>query len=369
MLPSSKRKGITLSSSLLVKILVALLCFYVGWQFGGSYNNNSNSNGVAPKPSSSQRRTTADEMEFAKPQLAATVMFTAAPKQTPPPQEGGEEDNRSGGDEVVNTNNPNAKYAKMYNRPETLNCPPESDFKYLQIPLAHLPRKKPTSVREKYNRRAHNCGRNGIWNRVTRKDHEMILDVLFKMAKLKRGAYVFDWGTGCGEKLQFLTERFNISGFGIDVSDLTIHYAQANTSALNHYCVADGTKMEWIPSNYFDNAISFGSVYHVYNRTMFCHVLREMVRMIVPGGSIYNGWTENGEFKREHIEPCLGDLPVEIQIVEEREAFHHVPNFPLKAHQEVPNTYSLVVFKNKATTPKHFEKFPIQCDKHKCVKV
>eukprot|EP00759_Apiculatamorpha_spiralis_P008695 PhF_6_TR15623/c0_g1_i3/m.24241 len=125
MLPSSKRKGITLSSSLLVKILVALLCFYVGWQFGGSYNNNSNSNGVAPKPSS-QRRTTADEMEFAKPQLAATVMFTAAPKQTLPPlvpQEGGEGEDRSGGDEVVNTNNPNAKYAKMYNRPETLNCP------------------------------------------------------------------------------------------------------------------------------------------------------------------------------------------------------------------------------------------------------
>jgi len=365
---SKPRRALQVST--VMKIIVAIFFFVVGWKLGAP-------SGPITYPLASTNVPTATKMilKMATPQPAEA---TEVPKEltTKHKAEKIEDDDEiqaaPGQEETPKESvNPNAKYAIMYGRPEALMCPLESTFDYLQIPLKHLPRKKRTSVREKYNRRAHNCAANGIWNKVTANDHYIILEGMQRMAKMKSGAYVFDWGTGCGEKLKFLTEKFNISGFGIDVSDLTIRYAQVNTTKRNHYCVADGTKMEWIPSNYFDHSISFGSVYHVYNRTMFCHVLREMVRITVPGGSVYNGWTENGEYKREHVEPCLGDLPVEIKIFEEREVFPltKLDHFPLKAQQDTPNTYSLVVFKHKPTTPEHFKHFPISCTTHKCVKV
>ncbi|CUI14842.1 methyltransferase, putative [Bodo saltans] len=250
-----------------------------------------------------------------------------------------------------------------------LKCPQESDFNELQIPLKHLPRGKKTSVAEKYNRRAHNCASNGIWNRVTIDDHHRILHDIVKIGKIQKNSFVLDWGSGCGHSLQFLFDEYDVTGVGIDVSNLTIAYARTNTTKADLHCVADGTKLEWIPSNFFDHALSFGSIYHVYNRTMFCHVIRQLVRIVKPGGTVYNGWTENGEYKRVHVPMCLADLDVDIEIVEEKKGFADVAIFPLKAQQTTPNTYSLVVTKKKPTS--NFEAFlldniPITCGVHVC---
>lgn len=252
-----------------------------------------------------------------------------------------------------------------------LHCPPEdpNNFNDLQIPLKHLPRGKKTSVAEKYNRRAHNCAGNGIWNRVTIEDHHKILHNMVRLGRIKKHAFVLDWGSGCGHSLQFLFDEYDTTGVGIDVSSQTIAYARTNTTRANLHCVADGTKLEWIPSNFFDHAISFGSIYHVYNRTMFCHVLRQLVRVVKPGGTVYNGWTENAEYKRDHVAMCFGDLDVTADVLEEKKEFADVAIFPLKAQQDVPNTYSLVVTKRKATEderPFLFQNIPITCGVHKC---
>jgi ubiquinone/menaquinone biosynthesis C-methylase UbiE len=250
-----------------------------------------------------------------------------------------------------------------------LKCPQESSFDDLQIPLKHLPRGKKTSVAEKYNRRAHNCASNGIWNRVTIDDHHRILHDIVKIGKIKKESFVLDWGSGCGHSLQFLFDEYDVTGVGIDVSNLTIAYARSNTTKADLHCVADGTKLEWIPSNFFDHALSFGSIYHVYNRTMFCHVIRQLVRVVKPGGTVYNGWTENAEFKRAHVAMCLADLDVDVEIVEEKKGFADVAIFPLKAQQTLPNTYSLVVTKKSPTS--NYESFlleniPIACGVHVC---
>lgn len=251
---------------------------------------------------------------------------------------------------------------------------PETDpnkFSDLQIPLKHLPRGKKTSVAEKYNRRAHNCVSNGIWNRVTIEDHHKILHNMVRLGRVQKNSFVLDWGSGCGHSLQFLNDEYDVTGVGIDVSELTIAYARTNTSKANLHCVADGTKLQWIPSNFFDHAISFGSVYHVYNRTLFCHVLRQLVRVVKAGGTVYNGWTENAEYKRDHVKMCFEDLDVSFQIFEERKEFANVAIFPLKAQQDAPNTYSLVITKTTPTLgdePFFWENMPIVCGVHKCEK-
>ena len=227
-----------------------------------------------------------------------------------------------------------------------LTCPPYSaEIEQLQIPLKHLPRKRKTSVSQKYDRRAHNCATNGIWNRVTREDHMTILENIVKAANIKRDSFVMDWGSGCGHALERLTLEYGITGLGIDVSNLTIAFARENTTKRNMHCVADGTKLDWIQSNTFDHVFSFGSIYHVYNRSLFCHVLRQLVRIVKRGGSVYNGWTENAEYKRNHVHMCFADLPVNVEILEEADLMKNVKIFPLKAQQETINTYSLVLTK------------------------
>jgi ubiquinone/menaquinone biosynthesis C-methylase UbiE len=254
-----------------------------------------------------------------------------------------------------------------------VTCPPyDQGIDALQIPLKHLPRKKPTTVGQKYDRRAGNCATNGIWNRVTQKDHYNILRGMARLGEIKKGSFVLDWGSGCGHSLEWLTKEWGATGIGIDVSNKTIAYARANTTQENMHCVADGTKLEWLPTEFFDNVISFGSIYHVYNRTLFCHVLRQLARVVKVGGTVYNGWTENAEYKRDHVAMCLEDLPVTFKIFEEAVEFKNVEIFPLKSQQDTPNTYSLVIYKKG---PIHREdeeaqfkldNIPITCTVHVC---
>ncbi|KEG09216.1 hypothetical protein DQ04_05601050 [Trypanosoma grayi] len=239
---------------------------------------------------------------------------------------------------------------RAHNRVEWPLCPPyDPSFELRQIPLEHLPRKKPTSVAEKYDRRAHNCQKDGIWHRVTIEDHKAILLVIANLLKVKKGDRLLDWGSGCGHHLQFMNTFFGAVGLGIDISNKTTEYARDMTSKQNHYCAADGTQLNWLPSNYFDHAYSFGSIYHVYNVTLFCSVLQQLTRVVRPGGKIYNGWTEESEFPRGNVEPCVSKVyPLScllVEIIEEANLFRHVKLFPLKARQHKPNTYSLLIHK------------------------
>eukprot|EP01065_Artemidia_motanka_P048476 TRINITY_DN7813_c0_g1_i2.p1 TRINITY_DN7813_c0_g1~~TRINITY_DN7813_c0_g1_i2.p1 ORF type:complete len:416 (+),score=148.85 TRINITY_DN7813_c0_g1_i2:100-1248(+) len=241
----------------------------------------------------------------------------------------------------------------------------------LQIPLKHLPRKRPTTVDQKYDRRASLCLGNGIWHRVSLEDHMNILKVIVGLLGVKRGDHVYDWGSGCGHKLRHLAEQYGTTGFGLDVSEKSVHYALVNTTSANHFCRANGARTEtWMPENYFSHALSFGSVYHVYNRTVFCDVIRSMVRVVRAGGSVYNGWTDNSEFRRADVAACLSDLPVTFKILEEKTAFSDVGFFPLKGKQggrPPPPTYSLVVRKQAATTAANWRRLPLTCDEKQCV--
>ncbi|RNF26141.1 methyltransferase [Trypanosoma conorhini] len=229
-----------------------------------------------------------------------------------------------------------------------LTCPPYDAVALdrLQIPLEHLPRKRVTSVAAKYNRRAHGCLKDGIWHRVRAEDHREIIRGIVRLSGIAKGSFVLDWGSGCGQSMQFMYEEYGVKSIGIDVANATVFYARLLTSDELLHCVADGTNLSWVPTDFFDHVISFGSVLHVFNQTLFCNVLRQMVRVVRPLGTVYNGWSDESDFRRRHVPLCLADLPVTYKIVEEKDAFSHVRVFPLKARQSKPNTYSLVITKH-----------------------
>eukprot|EP00756_Hemistasia_phaeocysticola_P055031 Hpha_TRINITY_DN30949_c0_g1::TRINITY_DN30949_c0_g1_i1::g.112259::m.112259 len=189
-----------------------------------------------------------------------------------------------------------------------IECPKVDAATGGDIPLEHLPRGKPTTVAQKYDRRASNCFKHGLWSSVALEDHRKIMDVIAQVTHMKREALLFDWGCGCGHKLQWFTRTHNTSGLGVDVSAKSLAYAKNETTRANNFCWADGSNLWWVPPNTFDVAFSFGSVFHLYNESLICKSYREMVKLVKPGGYVYNGWTAEDEFTNSALYKCLGTV-------------------------------------------------------------
>ena len=177
-----------------------------------------------------------------------------------------------------------------------IDCPALAPAVHMEIPLEHLPRKKRTTVAQKYDRRAVNCLKHGLWSSVSKGDHYKIMKGIADLIDLKKNDVVFDWGSGCGHKLHWFTKEYNTSGVGVDLSFKTLQYAWENTTKANKYCYGDGSLLDWIPSNTFDSVFSFGAIFHVYNETLMCRSYREMVRIAKKGAKIFNGWSSEDEF-------------------------------------------------------------------------
>eukprot|EP01062_Namystynia_karyoxenos_P081072 TRINITY_DN8843_c3_g1_i1.p1 TRINITY_DN8843_c3_g1~~TRINITY_DN8843_c3_g1_i1.p1 ORF type:complete len:462 (+),score=143.12 TRINITY_DN8843_c3_g1_i1:80-1387(+) len=204
------------------------------------------------------------------------------------------------------------------------------------IPLEHLPRGKPTTVAQKYDRRASNCFKHGLWSSVSLEDHRKIMDVIARIANIGKGSLLFDWGCGCGHKLNWFSRTQQTSGLGVDVSAKTLEYASTEMSKANRFCWADGSNLWWVPSNTFDAAFSFGSVFHLYNESLMCRSYKEMLRIVKPGGKVYNGWTAEDEFTNSALFKCLRNAPAvgKIEIFRElgtKDAlFQGIKTFPTK---------------------------------------
>ena len=97
-------------------------------------------------------------------------------------------------------------------------CPAPTALMNMEIPLEHLPRKKRTKVSEKYDRRAGNCNSKGLWSAVSREDHYLIMKKIGELVGIKKGHRIFDWGSGCGHKLDWFAKEIGTSGMGVCAS-------------------------------------------------------------------------------------------------------------------------------------------------------
>eukprot|EP00754_Rhynchopus_humris_P046069 Rhum_TRINITY_DN5566_c0_g1::Rhum_TRINITY_DN5566_c0_g1_i1::g.17735::m.17735 len=221
-------------------------------------------------------------------------------------------------------------------------CPAPTPLMNMEIPLEHLPRKKRTKVSEKYDRRAGNCNNKGLWSAVSREDHYLIMKKIGELVGIKKGHRIFDWGSGCGHKLDWFAKEIGTSGMGVDLSYKSLLYAWQNTSKANKYCHGDGSDLSWIPDDTFDAVFSFGSIFHVYNQTLMCRSYKEMVRIAKRGAKIYNGWSAEDEFPNLALYHCLRDTNVEkVEVLEElKTTFKGIKTFPTKWKGWTKDTYT-----------------------------
>lgn len=96
------------------------------------------------------------------------------------------------------------------------------------------------------------------------------------------GDKVLDIACGNGTFLKQLIDKFDIEGYGTDISDKMIDNAKRLNSTM-HFAVAD---CENIPfeNNFFDIITVCASFHHFPNVTAFAH---EAFRLLKPNGKIY----------------------------------------------------------------------------------
>eukprot|EP01001_Neometanema_parovale_P004815 NODE_1711_length_1632_cov_43.522200_g1631_i0.p1 GENE.NODE_1711_length_1632_cov_43.522200_g1631_i0~~NODE_1711_length_1632_cov_43.522200_g1631_i0.p1 ORF type:complete len:278 (+),score=10.41 NODE_1711_length_1632_cov_43.522200_g1631_i0:300-1133(+) len=138
------------------------------------------------------------------------------------------------------------------------------------------------------------------WQLFNKEDHRAIASNILKRIGATPGDFILDWGAGCGTKVRFHERSGPTSaGFGIDISEVSVWFANRFPKTRSCFCHGDGARIDWLPSATFDHVISFGAVYHLFNSSAYeppadpvefdptlCNTVSELLRVVKPGGFV-----------------------------------------------------------------------------------
>jgi len=180
-------------------------------------------------------------------------------------------------------------------------------------------------VVKKYKWYAERCAKTDgvMWRQLSRATHDRVATLIGRYVGLKQGDLILDWACGCGVSMRFLQQTFNVRSVGVDITLGAIAYAK------EHYkddgllfCHADGSVMNWLPTNSVDHVFSFGGLLHL-PKSLICKTLNELIRIVRPGGVVWAGYIDSSETVKLmsscEFQECHG---VSTLVVSENELFH-----------------------------------------------
>ena len=176
----------------------------------------------------------------------------------------------------------------------------------------------------------------GMWGNDWSKEHKCIIKFVAKQFDLRPGAKLLDWGCGCGHSLTTFKQLFDVDGVGIDFLVPVIEWAKQHS--IGQFCAVDGVHLDWLPSDYFDIVFSVAALYHIPDDKQ-CHVLREMYRILQPGGNIFIGWmgTQESKNRPPHVWfECKLPALAEVQVLSEQRLY---PNEEFQKSGFRPNSH------------------------------
>eukprot|EP00906_Rhabdomonas_costata_P014496 RCo020836 len=207
-----------------------------------------------------------------------------------------------------------------------------------------------------YDRRADSglCEGSGLWTKYTLADHFKIVKVLAELFQPKPGQLIFDWGSGCGHKLQGLHALTGACGLGIDISSIAVNHANNVSlarSGLLRFCAGDGTNLTWIPTATFQHALSYGAIYHL-PENLQCLALKEMLRVVRPQGLVLNGFCYIRRSPKEVWRQCLQNM-ADI-------TWSFLPHWGFTGiHKYSKHNYDLIIHKQAESTHPVFRRFKV----------
>merc|ERR1719487_769420 len=66
----------------------------------------------------------------------------------------------------------------------------------------------------------------GMWRREMSEVHKCVLITVAHLMDFRPGQLVLDWGSGCGHKISWAKQLFDVDGVGLDVEGGAVAWAQ-----------------------------------------------------------------------------------------------------------------------------------------------
>jgi len=101
---------------------------------------------------------------------------------------------------------------------------------------------------------------------------------------------VLDWGSGCGSELEAAAAHSKFKAVGVDVVQENVDFATKHTETKSTYCLANAGSGLPFSDNSFDAVISNAALYHVDGLENEKKAMKEVVRVLSPGGCAWMGW-------------------------------------------------------------------------------
>lgn len=116
--------------------------------------------------------------------------------------------------------------------------------------------------------------------------------VISEQLNIKNSHAVFDSNTGCNEWLRSLRKKYpNLHIGGAHKDQYAVEYAKRvfNDTPNSFYMLSEETgKLSLVDSHSYDHAINYAGLRELPKRIQ-CNLVRELLRIVKPGGSIYIG--------------------------------------------------------------------------------
>lgn len=116
---------------------------------------------------------------------------------------------------------------------------------------------------------------------------------LAKQLNLNDDTSVFDSNTGCNEWLTLLRKKYpKIYIGGSHVNQYAVEYAKKlfNDTPSNFGTISSVGKLDFLGDKpKFAHAINYGGLRHLGDKNIQCNLVRELLRILKPGGSLYLG--------------------------------------------------------------------------------
>ena len=112
---------------------------------------------------------------------------------------------------------------------------------------------------------------------------------------LREGKVVLDWGTGCGKELHEVAKEKRFTAVGVDLVEELIDFAEKTygekdkDGVQTKYCRVPGGRLPFADGS-FDAVISNGALFHVGGRKEQVEAMRDVVRVLRPGGCAWVAW-------------------------------------------------------------------------------